>query len=249
MAAVSATSRSARWTSASIDGATCPRSARRAARLSSGAPANFAARGRAGRRLEQRDQLVVERIGGAVVAQRAPERQDQLLLHPAASHGQVAVRRRGLQELAHGLLIGEVVVEAARRLGLLAFSGPRVAALEQRACAPVAAAPRPRTGARPRCRPRPRARRPRPRFPCRRRRSRPRAPPASPRRGRPRRAPRPTASRRAVPAPPRARSRPSSSASACRGDRCPRAASRRTSRERAPPAPASASPAGRSPRR
>jgi len=42
MAAASATSRSALWTSVSIDGATCARSARRAARLRMGAPANDA---------------------------------------------------------------------------------------------------------------------------------------------------------------------------------------------------------------
>ena len=140
-AAASAISRSALCTSVSIDGATCARRARRAARLSSGAPANAARRrGGQARRLE-RARPARRRSGSVVAVVREPpaQRQHQLLLHPPAPHGQVAVRALAASSSSlHRLLVREVVLEPARRLGLVALARPRVAALEERAAHPLA---------------------------------------------------------------------------------------------------------------
>ncbi len=87
-------------------------------------------RRRAGGRLERRQQLVHQRIGGAVVAEAPAQRQHQLLLHPPAPHRQVAVRAGRLEQLLHRLLIREVVLEPAGGLGLVPLARARAAALE-----------------------------------------------------------------------------------------------------------------------
>ena len=98
------------------------------------------------RRLERRVQALQHRIdrrgrllpvGRCVVGlgggERAAHRQHQLLLHPPAAHGQVAMRAARLRQLDDGLLVGEVVLEAAVRLGLVRLARPHVALLEERA--------------------------------------------------------------------------------------------------------------------
>ncbi len=132
MAVVSAISRKALCTSVSIDGATWARKAMPRGPLQQRRARELGAGRRAGRALERGQQLVAQRIGRAVVAQRAAQRQHQLLFHPSAPHGQVAVRGGRLQQLAHRLLVGEVVLEAAGGLGLLSLARSHAAALEQR---------------------------------------------------------------------------------------------------------------------
>jgi hypothetical protein len=144
MAASSATSRRALCTSFSMAGITWARRAKRAAFFSKGAPAKSGLLHAAASNM-----CSSSSASGSTGARRPPQGgwrgrlgrrgatqvHHQLFLHPAPPHGQVAMRVLGLEQITHRFLVGEVVLELARRLGLLALGGLGKPVVRCSACA------------------------------------------------------------------------------------------------------------------
>ncbi len=86
-------------------------------------------------RIDRRRRLlsVVFGVGILATGQGAADRQGQLLFHPPAAHREISVRAARLQELGDRLLMGEVALEAAARLGPVRLPCAHIPLVEKRA--------------------------------------------------------------------------------------------------------------------